>query len=116
MTVWLAKGKFSLRFHLICALILIVIDAIYLDQGVLTFLVALLFFLRVLLDRLLAVFQKRSFDPNNMKRFGIYISCLVAVGFFVKFNNTNARKKAEVVIRAVKAYKAKKPPVSSKAR
>lgn len=101
------ERKFSLRFHLISALALFIFDAVFIDQGVLTFLVVFFFFLRLLLISLWDIFHKRSFNADNLKRFAIYCFCLLAVGFFLKFNNRNAQTKAEVIIKAVKAYKAK---------
>jgi len=92
----------SLTRAVILSLLLVLIDALWLNQGVLAFLVGA-FVLLVGLPRSLL----REFAPTRLQRLrdlGIYLSAVVLVFGLNYANNQVAQSRADVLVSAVKSF------------
>lgn len=92
----------SLTRAVIISLLLVLIDALWLNQGVLAFLVGL-FLVFVVLPRSF----RREFAPTRPQRLrnlGIYLSSVVLVFALNHLNNQIAQSRADVLVSAVKKF------------
>lgn len=97
----------GLRFHAITAVIIYVFDALFAGQGVVTFLVMIIFIFIGLGQTLMKAFRGQPVLKTPLRNMAIYAICFVAVLSTIRINNEIARSRAEKVIFAVKQYKAK---------
>jgi hypothetical protein len=97
----------SLRFHAIAAAVIYVLNAFYLGQGLIAFLVMIIFILIGLGQTLVKALRGQRILMTPLRNMAIYAICFVAVVSTIRINNEIAKSRADKVISAVKQYKAK---------
>ncbi|HEY8277986.1 MAG TPA: hypothetical protein VIH99_00090 [Bdellovibrionota bacterium] len=88
-------------------MVLFVADVVWLDQGIVTFLVALSFLLRAGGSSITQLFQQRPIKAAGWKQTGVYSFFAVAALAAVYANGLVAKERSSAVVAAVKQYKAK---------
>jgi hypothetical protein len=101
------KGGRSLRFHLIAAIVIYVIDGLAFGQGAIAFLTAVAFLLMGGFKTLAAIIKREPLSKKPLAKAVIYSLCFAAVVSTIVTNNKLAKSRAETVVSAVKQYKAK---------
>ena len=97
----------SLRKVLVYGLLLIFFDAFFLDLGVLSKLVVIVVFLRIVFAAFLYYFFKRSFSWQLVRHFAIYVAVAVLIQGLIIGQNALAFHRAKNMVEAVEAYHAK---------
>lgn len=92
----------SLTRAVVLAILLVIVDALWLNQGVIAFLVGLgLLFVglpRALLRKFVPV------RPQRLRNLGVYLSAVVLVFLINALNSRLAQSRAEVLVSAVKSF------------
>jgi hypothetical protein len=101
------SGVWGLRFHAIAAAVLYVWDALIFGGPGLTLFVMIIFILIGVGQTLMKVLRGQPVLKTPLRNMAIYAICFVAVIFTFRINNEIARSRADIVVSAVKQYKAK---------
>jgi predicted PurR-regulated permease PerM len=100
------KSQPTLLRALFHGAVLILIDAVILNQGVISMVVGLwlviLSFPRTFLEE-----KFKSVRPQRVRNLSVYLSAVVLVFVFNAVNNSIAQSRAEMLVSAVKAFNAK---------
>lgn len=92
----------SLTRAVVLAILLVIVDALWLNQGVIAFLVGLgLLFIglpRTLLRKFVLV------RPQRLRNLGVYLSAVVLIFLLNALNNRIAQSRAEALVSAVKSF------------
>jgi hypothetical protein len=101
------SGVRGLRFHAIAAVVLYVWDALIFGGPELTLFVMIIFILIGVGQTLMKVLRGQPVLKTPLRNMAIYAICFVAVIFTFRINNEIARSRADIVVSAIKQYKAK---------
>ncbi len=101
-----SEGR-STRFHFIVASAVYGLDVLFTGLGILSFLVAAVFFVIAVSKTLIRIFKREPFTSTPLLKAGIYSLCFAAAVSTILTNNLIAKGRAEFVVSALKQYKAK---------
>lgn len=102
-----SKKTKSIQFHVIVAIIFYFVDALVFQQGVITFLVTMIFVLNGIVKIAISFFKTRLILKSLIWKMGIYILCFLAAYFTIRTNDRIATKRFEQIKNALQQYKTK---------